>query len=168
MKAIVFPGPLKADQLTVPPSKSMAHRAVICASLARGVSHIHHVDLSQDVLTTIEGMRQLGAQITIRGTDLEVIGTAGRAGFQIPEQPVFCNESGSTLRFFIPLFSLTGAPVRFTGKNRLLQRPQTVYEQLFHNQGLRYRHDEDELEIEGALRPGEITLRGDVSSQFIS
>ena len=168
MKAIVFPGPLKEDQLTVPPSKSMAHRAVICASLARGVSHIHHVDLSQDVLTTIEGMRQLGAQITIRGTDLEVIGTAGRAGFQIPEQPVFCNESGSTLRFFIPLFSLTGAPVRFTGKNRLLQRPQTVYEQLFYNQGLRYRHDEDELEIEGALRPGEITLRGDVSSQFNS
>ena len=66
MKAIVFPGPLKADQLTVPPSKSMAHRAVICASLARGVSHIHHVDLSQDVLTTIEecgswGRRSLSA-----------------------------------------------------------------------------------------------------------
>ena len=72
-------------------------------------------------------MRQLGAQITIRGTDLEVIGTAGRAGFQVPEQPVFCNESGSTLRFFIPLFSLTGAPfallakiVCFSGRRRCM------------------------------------------------
>ena len=166
MKVTVFPGSLKQDQILIPPSKSMAHRALLCASLASGNSVIHHVDLSNDILATIEGMRLLGADIRIEGTDVYVTGVP--FPLHCSQREVFCNESGSTLRFFLPLFSLTSQCLRFTGRNRLLKRPQKVYEDLFLDQGSHYLQTEEFIEIEGALKPGDITLRGDVSSQFIS
>ena len=149
----------------IPPSKSMAHRAIIAASLAKGVSHITNVDFSDDILATIAGMRQLGARIDIEGNSVTI---AGIESFQAPDQAVFCNESGSTLRFFIPIFSLCEQPVRFSGKGRLLQRPQSVYEAIFHAQGLRFQQDADAVTIEGALKPGEYEIDGSISSQFIT
>ena len=145
----------------IPPSKSMAHRAIIAASLAKGVSHITNVDFSDDILATIAGMRQLGARIDIEGNSVTI---AGIESFQAPDQAVFCNESGSTLRFFIPIFSLCEQPVRFSGKGRLLQRPQSVYEAIFHAQGLRFQQDADAVTIEGALKPGEYEIDGSISS----
>ena len=83
-------------------------------------------------------------------------------------RPVFCNESGSTLRFILPLFSLTAQKVRFTGAGRLMQRPQEIYAQLFERQGLRFEQNEQGITIFGRLCPGTFTLPGNVSSQFIS
>ena len=87
---------------------------------------------------------------------------------QAPAAPVDCCESGSTLRFLIPLAALTGRPVAFTGRGRLMQRPQSVYQELFASQGLRFGQEGDTLTVAGPLRPGCFSLAGDVSSQFIS
>ena len=152
--------------VTIPPSKSMAHRAIIAAAFADGVSHITNVDFSEDILATIEGMRQLGAQITTGDDHVIVRGISDIGKADVRE--IFCNESGSTLRFFIPIFSLCGRPVRFTGKGRLLQRPQDVYETIFHAQGLRFEHTADAIEIEGTLRAGTYEIDGNISSQFIT
>ena len=82
--------------------------------------------------------------------------------------PVDCCESGSTLRFLIPIASLTGQAVSFTGRGRLMERPQSVYEALYREQGLRFEQSAAGLTVEGALTPGEYRLAGNVSSQFIS
>ena len=79
-----------------------------------------------------------------------------------------CCESGSTLRFLIPLAGLTGQEVTFTGRGRLMERPQSVYKTLYEQQGLRFEQGADRLTVEGALTPGEYELAGNVSSQFIS
>ncbi|MFR0978264.1 MAG: hypothetical protein ACLSFJ_02115 [Holdemania filiformis] len=123
MQATIIPGRCTQTTVAIPPSKSMAHRAIICAALAQGESLIHHVDYSDDILTTIDGMRKLGAHIELEGSDVRVQGIPDFN--QLQSEEIFCKESGSTLRFFIPIFSLTGKRVRFTGQNRLLQRPQT-------------------------------------------
>lgn len=150
----------------IPPSKSMAHRAIIAASLADGISHIHNVDFSDDILATIEGMRQLGAEIMIEGHEVIIKGIQDFKHLQTNE--IFCCESGSTLRFFIPIFSLCNQLIRFTGKGRLLQRPQSVYQTIFHKQGLRFEHNADRIIIEGSLKPGTYTIDGNISSQFIT
>ncbi|MDD4851119.1 MAG: 3-phosphoshikimate 1-carboxyvinyltransferase [Gemmiger sp.] len=149
----------------VPPSKSAAHRAVVCAGLAGGTSHIEHIEYSDDIRATMDAVRQLGAKVVEGETGLCI---EGCKGFATITHPVYCKESGSTLRFLIPLFSLTAQRVRFTGAPRLFQRPQEVYHLLFQKQGNHFEQTEAGITILGQLRPGEFTLPGDVSSQFIS
>ena len=128
MIATVYPSHCSGS-VHIPPSKSMAHRAIICAALADGVSHLTNIDFSDDIRATIDGMRQLGAQID---TGADCVSIRGIREFdQLNSQVIDCQESGSTLRFFIPLFSLCDQTVRFIGKGRLMQRPQDVYEELF-------------------------------------
>lgn len=166
MKAIITPSLSKDMEFHIPPSKSMAHRAIICASLADGTSYLSNVDYSVDIQTTIEGMRKLGASIVQEKNCLTITGI--RDFNCVKTDRVECNESGSTLRFLIPLFSMSEKPIRFTGKNRLLKRPQKVYEDLFLSWGNKYIQNEEFIEIEGSVKPGEIVLPGNVSSQFIS
>lgn len=153
---------------TVPPSKSAAHRAVLCAALADGVSHITNIEYSQDIRATLGAAAQLGAKIQEEANAVTITGRGNASGFVTVTRPVFCNESGSTLRFMIPLFSLTAQKVRFTGTGRLFDRPQAVYQMLFDRQGLRFEQTPEGITIFGRLRPGGFTLPGDVSSQFIS
>ena len=115
---------------TVPPSKSMAHRAVLCAALAAGASRITHIEYSDDIRATLDAVRQLGAKV-VEEEDAVTITGCGGDSFATVTRPVFCNESGSTLRFLIPLFSLTAQKIRFTGAGRLFARPQEVYRLLF-------------------------------------
>lgn len=165
MKVRIFPG--KADgEIQIPPSKSMAHRAIICAALANGTSTIHNIAYSDDIRITIEGMKQLGATIITKEDSIVVNGI--KDFNQLKEDVVFCNESGSTLRFFIPIFSLCNRTITFTGKNRLLKRPQSVYAQIFKSQEIAFTQNEDKIQIGGKLSPGHYELDGDVSSQFIS
>ena len=164
MKACIAPSTC-SGHVVIPPSKSMAHRAIICASLANGTSVIKNVAYSQDIKTTIAGMQQLGADIRMEADQVTVTGIKD---FTIKNKEVFCCESGSTLRFFIPIFSLCNQEITFTGQGRLLQRPQKVYEDLFHAQGLTFRQDASGITIRECLKSGDITLQGDVSSQFIS
>ena len=151
--------------IMAPPSKSMAHRAVLCAALAEGTSHIRNLEFSKDIAATLAAAGQLCARVTTGGNDAVVEGL-GR--FLPVEAPVDCCESGSTLRFLIPLASLTGQEVTFVGRGRLMERPQSVYEALYREQGLRFAQRPSGLTVEGALSSGDYTLAGNVSSQFIS
>jgi 3-phosphoshikimate 1-carboxyvinyltransferase len=151
--------------LAAPPSKSAAHRAVLCAGLATGKSRITNLDYSKDIRATLGAVQQLGAKITKEDAGLLIEGCGGR--FATVTRPVDCGESGSTLRFLIPVFSLTAQRIRFVGAPRLFERPQSIYQRLFIRQGLSFVQ-KDGITIFGALRPGEFTLPGDVSSQFIS
>ena len=98
--------------------------------------------------------------------------TAPRGGTACAHAPALrtldCGESGSTLRFFIPLALDGRGPVRFVGHGRLMQRPLAVYEQLFVPRGIPWRLEHDTLTVDGALTPGTYALPGDVSSQFIT
>lgn len=165
MKATIQPSKCKGS-IQIPPSKSMAHRAIICASLADGKSILTNVDYSVDIQTTIDCMRKLGAKIECYDHKVEIIGIQNFHSLQ--DTHIECNESGSTLRFLIPIFSLTNQRIAFTGKNRLLKRPQKVYEELFHEIGCFFQQNEDCIKIEGSLISKTYHVKGDVSSQFIS
>ena len=151
--------------ITAPPSKSMAHRAVLCAALAEGRSHITNLEFSKDISATLGAAGQLCAEVRTGPADAVV---EGLGHFRPLSAPVDCCESGSTLRFLIPIASLTGQAVTFTGRGRLMERPQSVYETLYREQNLQFEQSSAGLTVEGALTPGDYTLAGNVSSQFIS
>lgn len=165
MLARIQPSRLQGS-VTVPPSKSMAHRALLCAGLAAGTTQIQGILPSQDMEATCRALTALGASIVRQGSLARVQGVAGRP--KAPQGPVDCGESGSTLRFLIPAFALASAPARLTGRGRLPQRPLGPYGAIFHGQGLPFAQDETGVSFQGPLAPGDYTLPGDVSSQFIS
>lgn len=165
MLARILPSRLQGS-VTVPPSKSMAHRALLCAGLAAGTTQIQGILPSQDMEATCRALTALGASIVRQGSLARVQGVAGRP--KAPQGPVDCGESGSTLRFLIPAFALASAPARLTGRGRLPQRPLGPYGAIFHGQGLPFVQDETGVSFQGPLAPGDYTLPGDVSSQFIS
>lgn len=165
MLARIQPSRLQGS-VTVPPSKSMAHRALLCAGLAAGTTQIQGILPSQDMEATCRALTALGASIARQGSLARVQGVAGRP--KAPQGPVDCGESGSTLRFLIPAFALASAPARLTGRGRLPQRPLGPYGAIFHGQGLPFAQDETGVSFQGPLAPGDYGLPGDVSSQFIS
>ena len=148
MNLTITPGKLSGT-VTPPPSKSQAHRLLICAALAGEGSVIHNLADSQDIRAT----RRCLAELT---TDRRTL----------PE--LDCGESGSTLRFLIPLaLALRGGGV-FTGHGRLMERPQKPYFDLFDEKGIQYEQKDGVLTVEGRLTPGEYRLPGNVSSQFFT
>ena len=172
MSTVVIQPKRLRGTVTPPPSKSQVHRLLLCAALAGGESAVRHVDLSQDILATLHCMEGLGAAWSQPEAGTVLVKGAGRpAGEGAPAGalPRFdCGESGSTLRFVIPLaLTLTGGGV-FTGRGRLMERPQTPYFQLFREKGIFYEQGGDRLTVKGRLEPGEYCLPGDVSSQFLT
>jgi len=172
-----------------PPSKSISHRAVICASLSETPSTIDNIALSEDVIATLNAMRQFGAQIDClsvhdrddyNNTDERhrlCIVNPSMANLRHPslikstiETVINCNESGSTARFLIPLFHLYEGRVVFTGSERLSERPFQPYFDIFDKQSIKYETQLGglPLTIEGQLKPDDFTLVGNISSQFIS
>ena len=163
----VLPGKLSGE-LAVPGSKSAGHRTVIAAALAAGESRIENLTPSKDIGATLQAVEALGAKILSREGDAVTLrGTAAAP----PEIPVIdCGESGSTLRFMIPvaLALVGGKPVSFTGRGRLMERPLEPYFALFREKGIAYRLENGLLRVQGTLSPGEYRLSGKVSSQFIT
>lgn len=154
--------------VTVPPSKSQAHRLLLCAALARGESEVGNVAFSQDIRATLNCMEALGAQWKeIEPGLLRISGISGRAWEgELPHMD--CGESGSTLRFLIPIALAVAGGGIFTGRGRLMQRPQKPYFDLFDEKGIEYEQREDTLIVRGKLAPGEYRLPGNVSSQFFT
>lgn len=165
MKAIISKGLLKGT-INVPSSKSLCHRAIIAACLANGKSVIRNVTYSNDILATIEGMKALGATINRYDEYLEIIGSNVKRINKV----IDADESGSTLRFLIPIATTINEDVTFVGKNNLPNRPLDVYFDIFNEQGIKYEYQDKylPLTISGALHPGVYNVRGDVSSQFIT
>ncbi len=160
----LYPGRLKGV-LAVPPSKSVAHRAMICAALAAGESHISPVDVSDDMQATLSCMAALGARYTREGDCLQITGR-DRMPDNVPVMD--CLESGSTLRFLMPLSLAVAGGGTFLAKGRLAQRPLGPYETLFARQGVAFDRIAGGFSIRGRLAPGRFELPGDVSSQFIT
>lgn len=155
--------------VTPPPSKSQAHRLLIAAALAEGESTLHNIARSQDIEATLRCITALGGRWTetAPGT-LTVTGIGGRrlSGGDLPR--LDCGESGSTLRFFIPIALAVAGGGVFTGHGRLMERPQGPYFQLFDKKGIFYEQKNGVLTVRGALTPGEYVLPGNVSSQFFT
>lgn len=152
--------------VAAPPSKSVAHRMLLCAGLAQGESTVRNVAFSEDILATMDVLRALGAGLRIDEDTVHVTGADARDARC--DEIISCRESGSTLRFCIPLMLLSGNDFTLTGKGRLLARPQDVYADLCRRQGLRFERADDVIRLRGPLHSGEYVLPGDVSSQFIS
>lgn len=165
MNVTVSKGNLHDFSVCLPASKSLSHRALIAAGLSSTECRLHHVADNNDTSATMHALKMRGASFTKDGEDWLVHGCSHGA---IPVQPIDCGESGSTLRFLIPLFAAQPGTAAFTGHGRLMQRPQSVYADLFAKQGLRFEKQGDILYAEGPLSCGTYQAAGDVSSQFIS
>lgn len=170
MTLIITPSKLKGA-VTPPPSKSQAHRLLIAAALARGESVICGVSPSQDIEATLRCLRELGAEwrregdtVTIRGMGANAMSPLRRMA--LPR--LDCGESGSTLRFLIPIALAVRGGGIFTGRGRLMERPQTPYFDLFDEKGIFYEQRDGVLTVQGRLLPGEYHLPGNVSSQFFT
>lgn len=166
MKVKVTPSKVHGN-VKIPASKSMAHRALICASLSDGTSIVSNVTNSKDIEATVGCMKALGANIKqIDETTYEVTGT----NLFKQEGNITCNanESGSTLRFLIPLAACTNAKVKFLGQGRLLQRPMDVYENEFKEQNIEFNQSNKEIIVHGNLQAKDYVVQGDISSQFIT
>ena len=156
--------------VTPPPSKSMAHRLLIAAALGSGISTVRGVAMSQDVEATLRCLTSLGGRWreTAPGT-LEITGIGGRRstpGTALPH--LDCGESGSTLRFFLPIALAVAGGGVFTGQGRLMARPQGPYLDLFREKGIFCEQTGGTLTVRGTLEPGEYHLPGNVSSQFFT
>ena len=203
-RAVIHPAVLNG-RVVLPPSKSDAHRLLICAALAGGVSRISRMALSKDIEATLRVLKALGADIRMEGDTAIVRGVRFEAGdneggggdnrpigsdavstfapesrptpgLEIgcepgPEPVCDCGESGSTLRFLLPVAAALGRPVRFMGEGRLPQRPIDALTALFQERGLTCRslgEDNLPLRLTGRLPGGTYRLPGDVSSQYIT
>ena len=166
MNITITPAKLRGA-ITPPPSKSQAHRLLIAAALAQGESHITNLAYSQDILATLHCLEQLGAVIGREETSVRIRGIAPGTGTgELPH--LDCRESGSTLRFMIPVALAAAGGGVFTGAGRLLERPQGPFETLFREKGLTFDHTPQRILAQGRLTPGTYALAGDVSSQFIT
>ena len=156
-----------SGEVTIPPSKSLAHRAIIAASLAKGRSVITNVAYSKDILATIDAMKSLGAKIEKFDNYLIINGSYPKRVNNV----IDANESGSTLRFMIPISLLDDNPVEFIGHNKLIDRPLDIYFDIFKKHNIKYIKDPNHylpLKINGKLESGIYELKGNVSSQFIT
>lgn len=163
MKVKILPSKTSGE-VSAPPSKSFAHRYLIGSVLSRGKCVIKNVADSDDISATLSCIEQLGGSVTKDGNTVTVIPTNEK---QIENAVFDCKESGSTLRFFIPVVLATGAKnCTFSGSERLLARGIKEYEKLFENSDVKINSDEKSIEISGKLTAGNYEISGEVSSQY--
>ena len=169
MKIKIRPGKLNGT-IEIPPSKSYSHRAVIAVALAENgkKSKIDNLKFSVDITTTTDIMENWGAEIERFESALEIIGNGGKV---VPrDKYVQCNESGSTIRFLIPVGITSKNELVFDGKGKLVDRPLDSYYRIFDKQGLKYETTGGKLPltVNGKLKPGNYEIDGNISSQFIT
>lgn len=163
-------------EVKIPPSKSMAHRYIIGASLSREEVTVRNLQMSKDIEATIGVMENLGVSFDKKqeadGT-FRVKVKGNGAGFRLSGTRFQCNESGSTLRFLIPMLLLMDEAVEVDGKGKLVERPLNVYYDLLEERGIGYGTRAGCLPLtlpagRKKLQSGIFKVRGDVSSQFIT
>ena len=169
MKIKIKPSTLNG-KIEIPPSKSYSHRAVIAAALAESEkkSTIDNLKFSVDITTTTDIMENWGAKIKRFESALEIVGNDGKV---VPKDKyVQCNESGSTIRFLIPVGITSTNELIFDGKGKLVDRPLDSYYKIFEEQGLKYKTTGGKLPlmVNGKLKAGNYEIDGNISSQFIT
>lgn len=181
-----------SGKLKLPPSKSIAHRHIICASLADGVSEISNIAYSQDILASIDAMKALGASFDMKEDTLKVCGIGSKVNWPRSHKEklavkdkscedlnindkkekieINCKESGSTIRFLLPILTLFDKKFIIKAEGRLLKRPMDPYFEIFDREGVIYQENQESLSIEGGkkFRSDRFYIDGTVSSQFIS
>lgn len=163
MKVKILPSKTSGE-VSAPPSKSFAHRYLIGSVLSRGKCVIRNIADSDDISATLSCIEQLGGSVTKDGNIVTIIPTNEK---QIENAVFDCKESGSTLRFFIPVVLATGAKnCTFSGSERLLARGIKEYEKLFENSDVTIKSDEKSIEVNGTLSAGNYEISGEVSSQY--
>lgn len=163
MKVKILPSKTSGE-VSAPPSKSFAHRYLIGSVLSCGKCVIKNIADSDDISATLSCIEQLGGSVTKDGNIVTVIPTNEK---QIENAVFDCKESGSTLRFFIPVVLATGAKnCTFLGSERLLARGIKEYEKLFENSDVKIKSDEKSIEVNGKLTSGNYEISGEVSSQY--
>jgi len=171
--------------ISAPPSKSMAHRYIICAALADGVSRISNVDYSEDIKATIDCIKTLGAKVDINEDIVTIDGSNtifnmspktdtsndSSASFEHIEEDelIFkCRESGSTMRFFMGIAMILARKSRFFGSETLRNRPFGIYEEILRSEKLDLERDKDSILIVGGIKKDIYEIPGDISSQFVT
>ncbi len=149
-----------SGQIMIPPSKSHVHRLLICSALSKGKTVVKNVGSSDDVLRTIDCLKSLGANIVLDGSDAEVFGIE-----QINKTAILnCGESGSTLRFIMPISSALGVDATFIGKGKLLSRPNDNLFEVLSAHGIKI----DGFNLKGKLSGGEFNIDASISSQYVT
>ncbi|TJX13716.1 3-phosphoshikimate 1-carboxyvinyltransferase [Tissierella creatinini] len=168
MKRIRINPKILKGTISIPPSKSLCHRGIISAALANEESTISNVIFSDDIHATCQGMEILGARIEDLGHG--VLKIKGNARELEKEIDIDSKESGSTLRFLIPISMLHDNTKVFTGRGKLVSRPLESYYKIFDEQGIIYSTENGNLplEIQGKLKAGAFEIEGNISSQFIT
>lgn len=162
MDALIYPGRL-TGRITPPSSKSFAHRALIAAFLSGGPCRVDNVIFSDDVNATLGCIRVLGADFRICGDS--VIFTGKNEG--LSGGVCDCNESGSTLRFLLPVAAALGKKCLFTGTGRLPERSYKELALALNRGGARISPlDGLPVAVDGRISCGDYTITGSVSSQF--
>lgn len=165
MKATIAPGKAKGIVLA-PPSKSMAHRMLMGAGLSMGTSVIQNIDLSEDIKATLGILEALGSEYSIENRTVTMNGIGGK---KVEVNRVLdTKESGSTLRFFIPILLTGGGKSKLTGAKSLFSRPLGIYEDICKEQGIFFQKTENSLELDGKLKATHYKIPGNISSQFIT
>lgn len=152
---------LPSGEICAPPSKSYAHRLLICSALA-GSGSVSGISGSEDMHATLDCINALGIKYELEGSTVNIFGGG------TPSNVFNCRESGSTLRFFIPIALLRGGVCEFRGAERLISRGISVYEEICKAQGISVLKADTSIRFEGRLHPDTFEVRGDISSQFIS
>lgn len=152
-------------RVAAPPSKSVSHRYLLCGALS-GKSVINNIAFSEDIKATIGCLENLGAVTEVCGGSVKIGGISPDGNLK--SNRLFCNESGSTLRFMIPICLLFNKEITLCGTKRLLSRSLSVYKELCDSQGIKFIQNEESVTVCGKLSPGKYSVRGDISSQFIS
>ena len=152
--------------VTPPPSKSQAHRLLICAALATEPSLIECSAVNDDIMATMRCLNALGADIRYTDGQFAIVPVSSRKGGLLD-----CGESGSTLRFLMSVAAVLGANATFTGAGKLPQRPMGDLTNLLAEHGMaftRYSANELPVSCSGTLNGGRFTIPGNISSQYLT
>ena len=165
MNVTITPSKL-IGRISAPSSKSFSHRMIIAAALADGVSEVSAVNPSEDIDATVDAMTALGAKIINDGNVYTIKGIGEAAS----SAKINCRESGSTLRFIIPVAAALGCETEFSGSGKLPTRPITPYKRELSKKGVKFEHTDGVMpfSMNGKLVGGDFHIEGDVSSQFIT
>lgn len=166
MKVIIKPSKNNQLPINIPASKSILHRDLICAALSKSHSTIENVTLNDDVIATINCLKNLNVKINIKNNKIIIDSTDG---LKIINEHFYPKESGSTLRFMIPIVGLFKEKCIFHLEGKLSSRPLDEYEKIFkENECKLYYQTENELVVQGKLKSNKFNLKGNVTSQYIS